>query len=265
MSVEFVRFETEKRAGDALYNEIRRYLVDAPGYNEADSDGSVGSRTATSPFVVMLAGGSTPMGVYHRLAEEPPNRLHPAAHVMVSDDRYVPIDDPRSNVGNILPTTHALGLPDTRFIHVDATLPIEEAVAGYARRIRTLAARHALFALGILGIGADGHTASLFSADMVDSINGRETRTVEPGSGVLLTEHTYPLALHTGRHDGVERVSAGTAVLLSFRKLIFFATGAGKRDVLYEISRRPEGYAAGRLLLQHPNAYIWTDEAPRVG
>lgn len=265
MSVEFVRFETERRASDALYNEIRRYLVDAPGYHEAEQDGSIGSRTATSPFVVMLAGGSTPMGVYRRLAEEPPNRLHPSAHVMISDDRYVPADDPRSNLGSIRPTTDALGLPDTRFIHVDATRPIPEAVAGYAERIRSLAERQAVFALGILGIGADGHTASLFSADMVESINGRETRTVEPGTGVLLTDGAYPLALHTGRHGGVERVSAGTSVLLSFRKLIFFAPGAAKRDVLYEISRRPEEYPAGRLLLQHPNAYIWTDEAPRVG
>ncbi|MFW5644117.1 MAG: hypothetical protein ACOCYQ_08815, partial [Alkalispirochaeta sp.] len=71
-------------------------------------------------------------------------------------------------------------------------------------------------------------------------------------------------AVTTGVHGGVPRVSVTPEVLLSFRKLIFFAPGAAKRDILYELSRRPEDYPAGRIMLHHPNASIWTDEAPRV-
>jgi 6-phosphogluconolactonase/glucosamine-6-phosphate isomerase/deaminase len=84
------------------------------------------------------------------------------------------------------------------------------------------------------------------------------------GDGTLLADVETPTALNTGTHGGVPRISVSAAVLLSFRKLIFFATGAGKRDILYELSRRPEEYPAGRIMLQHPNAHIWTDEGPRV-
>jgi 6-phosphogluconolactonase/glucosamine-6-phosphate isomerase/deaminase len=265
VAIEFRTFPTERQAGDALYNELRRSLGENPEYH-VDEDGSdLAERTAISPHVVMLAGGSTPLKVYRRIAQEPPRHVHPATHLMLSDDRYVAATDERSNYGQVRPLALALGLPEDRLIHVNPDLPLPEAVHDFGTRIADVGSRDGIFSLGILGIGSDGHTASLFTPDLVEDLTGAGTADgPAPGSGTLLTSDPGRLALHTGEHGGLHRVSVGSAVLLSFRTLIFFATGHGKRDILYELSRRPENYPAGRILLQHPNATIWTDEAPRV-
>ena len=257
MAIDFTTFPTEQQAGDALYNELRRALGENPEYHAAEDDPELAERTATSPHVVMLAGGSTPLKIYRRIAAEPPRHGHPATHLMLSDDRYVAAEDERSNYGHIRPLAHALGLPEDRLVHVNPDLPLAEAVHDFGTRIAEVGRRQGIFSLAILGIGSDGHTASLFTPDLVEELTGT-------GAGTLLTDDPARLALHTGEHGGLHRVSVGPAVLLSFRTLIFFATGHGKRDILYELSRRPEHYPAGRIMLQHPNATIWTDEAPRV-
>lgn len=285
MAVEYVHFETEQRAADALFNELRHYLGHGPGYHAGSEDDpndySVADKTATAPFVIMLAGGSTPIEVYQRVAEHPPRPIHPAAYLMLSDDRYVPTDDPRSNAGNIAPMIDRLGLPRERFIDIDTQLEIEEAVGGFGDRIQALGKRAAIFGLGVLGIGADGHTASLFSPDLIpnppviapsavrESGKAKESGTDAaqspfPGGGMLIPSASKDAAVATGVHGGVPRISVTAEVLLSFRKLIFFATGPAKRDVLYELSRRPEQYPSGRIMLHHPNAAIWTDGGPRV-
>jgi 6-phosphogluconolactonase/glucosamine-6-phosphate isomerase/deaminase len=51
-------------------------------------------------------------------------------------------------------------------------------------------------------------------------------------------------------------------VLFAFRRLVFLATGENKRLILRELSRRPEDFPAGRIMVAHPAAEIWTDEAP---
>ncbi|MFP4211229.1 MAG: 6-phosphogluconolactonase [Alkalispirochaeta sp.] len=268
MAVEFVHHETEQRAADALFNELRHYLGHGPGYHagsEDDPNGhSAADKTATAPYVIMLAGGSTPIEVYRRVSEHPPRHVHPAVYLMLSDDRYVPRDDERSNFGNIAPLLDDLGLPEERFVHVDTSLPVDEGVARFSGDIHALGRRSAIFALGVLGIGADGHTASLFSADAVPAPVRPGASETFAGGGMLLTIPGEAAAVTTGVHGGVPRVSVTPEVLLSFRKLIFFAPGAAKRDILYELSRRPEDYPAGRIMLHHPNASIWTDEAPRV-
>jgi 6-phosphogluconolactonase/glucosamine-6-phosphate isomerase/deaminase len=171
MAVEFVHHETEQRAADALFNELRHYLGHGPGYHAGSEDDPNGHRaadkTATAPYVIMLAGGSTPIEVYRRVSEHPPRHVHPAAYLMLSDDRYVPRDDERSNFGTIAPLLDHLGLPEERFIHIDTTRPVETGVARFSDDIHALGRRSAIFALGVLGIGADGHTASLFTRDLV--------------------------------------------------------------------------------------------------
>lgn len=272
MSVEFVHHETERRAADALFNELRHYLGHGPGYHVGSEDDPnehrTADKTATAPFVIMLAGGSTPLAIYKRVAEHPPRPVHPAAYLMLSDDRFVPHDDPRSNYGNIAPMAEHLGLPTERFVHVDTGADLNAAVSGFDDQIHALGKRSAIFGLGVLGIGTDGHTASLFSPDSVPSppvatpVTGGEKPFA--GGGMLLTAPSEPAAVETGVHGGVPRISVTHSVLLSFRKLIFFATGPAKRDILYELSRRPEQYASGRIMLRHPNAEIWTDGDPRV-
>lgn len=268
MAVDFIQYHTEQHAGDALYNELRHVFGESSLHGPEAGDPGSAERGAPSPYVVMLAGGSTPLEVYRRISQEPPRHVHPALHLMLSDDRYVLPDDERSNYRHVRPLAEALGLPDSRLVHVDGTRELPVAVEGFEAGIRDLAEREAVFSVAVLGIGADGHTASLFShaqiGELPEGAGSAGAGGSAAGSGRLHPSPATPLAMHTGLYGGVDRVSVTSSVLLAFRTLIFFATGAAKRDVLYELSRRPETLPAGRLMLAHPNAHIWTDEAPRV-
>lgn len=270
MSVEFRPFESEQIARATLHNELRNALAAGPDYGATIGDGTVADRTATAPYVIMLPGGSTPMRVYDQIAGEPPPIVHPAVHLLVSDDRYVPADDERSNFGRIARMVQTLGLPPERFIHIDPARSIEAAAAALGTRIGELMERDALFGLGVLGIGSDGHTASIFSAsDVPGTVGPPPPRAQEPAeplpSGTVVADpDPSAYAVPTVAVAGVRRITLTARVLLAFRRLVFFATGGDKFDILYELSRRPEEYAAGRILLQHQRAEIWTDQAPAV-
>lgn len=197
--------------------------------------------------LVMLAGGTTPLAVYRRIAREAgaAPQLQEAAKdtwLVLSDDRFVPVDDERSNFGQILPMATALGIPEERFLHVKPHLPLDEAVAQFNHRLANIADTLLPCHLGILGIGEDGHTASLFHRSQVN-----------------LQESPGRWAMATGTHGGVPRVSLTAPALLAFERLIFFATGENKREILSSLQRTPQLYPAGIILAEHRNAEVWTD------
>ena len=112
---------------------------------------------------VMLAGGSTPMAAYEKIAASP-FPVDPNLRILFSDDRHVPPDSPKSNFGNTLPMFRALNIPDDRVARVRGELPLADSVERYESDLRTLLDSGCRVSLGLLGLGADGHTASLFSA-----------------------------------------------------------------------------------------------------
>lgn len=276
MAVDFVHFPTPRKAADALYNELRRYIGDAPGYHDEhgaeedvgpprqDTPLARGDQRAGAPYIVMLAGGQSPFGVYQRLTTEPPRHVHPAVALMVSDDRLVPESDERSNAGRLRPLAAALELPDDRLIHIPVAAPAE-AAQRFHEAIADLRARNAHLAVAVLGIGGDGHTASLFGDDVAPMQEGENLaaeRRPSVADGTIPSEGPYARA--TGVHGDIERVSASESLLLAFRRLIFFAPGHAKHDILYQLSRRPEEVPAGRIMLRHPNAEIWSNDDPQV-
>lgn len=247
-------FSDEESAARALRAELEKTLTTPP---------------EMGPRVIMLAGGATPIAVYEQIAEEPPEGVAPGTWLLLSDDRHVPPEDDRSNYGKIHPLAVALGIPDTRMIHPDWELDVEEAASDLGTRIASAARTGADFDLGILGIGADGHTASIFWANSipvdVDFEDGdASSGAVGPGavgSGTPRYSSGDELAIAAGEHLGVERVSVSAATLLAFRRLIFFVTGSVKKEILARIIERPGEYPAGRIIMQHPNVQIWTDQA----
>lgn len=256
--VNFRRFATEAKAADALFNELTRVLSN--GRAKAPDVSRIPPQRATAPYVVMLAGGTTPTGVYRRIAGEPPAAVNPMLHLMLSDDRLVPREDPRSNRGAIAPLAEALNLGAERIIAPQADGPADRAAEEWSQTIAELASRDAVLSLAVLGIGADGHTASLFSPSLIHAPATRPVATGALAPDLPGARH----ALATGVYGGTQRLSVAPEVILAFERLLFFATGPSKRDILYELSRRPDDYPAGRIMLQHPNAEIWTDAAPVV-
>lgn len=239
MAIQFKRFPTADQAEQALHNELRRYIMDGPGYTEDEDSRFLGSRRATAPYVIMVPGGSTPLRVYRVIREEPPAQVHPSLFFVLSDDRYVPVRSPESNFGHIMPMAKALRLPETRVLHPDPSIPLDESGARYDRDLQNLDSRRAVYALAILGIGTDGHTASLFP--------GRRRE-----EGVL--------AAPVRDRTGFDRITTTEKFIEQFSRLIFFATGEAKRDILYEIERRPEDFPAGRIMVKHRSSEIWTDQ-----
>jgi 6-phosphogluconolactonase len=162
-----------------------------------------------------LAGGSTPRLAYEYLRDrDVPWR---EVHAWMTDERHVPVDDPESNAGM---ARAAL------FDHVPATLhevPWHEdaraAAIEYEVELATLLPRrNALVEPGlvILGVGADGHTASLF-----------------PGSSAIAEDRRDFVAT---RVDGVGwRLTATIPMLARARRTIFIVAGRAKASAVAEI------------------------------
>lgn len=282
MAIEFKRFADEATAGDALHEELIRVFT-APA--------------EFGPRVIMLAGGSTPLKIYERIAENPPDTVAPGTWLLLSDDRHVPVEDERSNYRAIRPMALSLGIPPARILHPDPDLSPTEAAADFGLHIAAPGRSGADFELGILGIGEDGHTASLFSPELVplagdaggagrapagdggrapaggaghtqaggqgntsagDAGNTATGGVVAVATGSPTYTSTDELACAAGEQAGVERISVSAAVLLCFRRLIFFAPGASKQKILARIVDNPRKYPAGRVLMQHPDARVWT-------
>lgn len=114
--------------------------------------------------MLALSGGSTPRDLYRQLATHPQLPWH-AVHLCFGDERSVPPDDPRSNarmVHEVL--TSEPFIPPTHVHRMRGELPPEQAARQYAEELRGLFPGEAIprFDLVLLGLGPDGHTASLF-------------------------------------------------------------------------------------------------------
>jgi len=124
---------------------------------------------------VALSGGSTPKPMYTMLGSSPMREQlaeFPITWVVV-DERYVPIDDPESNAGMMQKTLFANGMsPTHRFLRFRTELNDPAATARtFEDEWRTL--NIAQLDIVCLGIGDDGHTASLFPATPVLDVENR--------------------------------------------------------------------------------------------
>lgn len=189
------------------------------------------------PYGIMLSGGSTPMPAYRALAD---SAVWPAddLHVLFSDERVVRPDDERSNYGNTLPMLRAMNLPDERVLRVRGELGLEEAAARFENDLAAFFRRGGSVPLGLLGLGADGHTASLFSPE-----------DVARGKGML--------AQAVSRDEGPDRVSVSAEFLSRIGRIVFLVRGADKAAVVDRLLREPESIAAGRAIASARHVEIW--------
>jgi 6-phosphogluconolactonase len=114
---------------------------------------------------VALSGGSTPKRLYELLAQKEGGAIDwGRVQVFFSDERNVPPIDAESNYGMAKAALFSNGLvPDTNIHRVKGELAAAAAAEEYEQEIRCLLPDPA-FDLILLGLGADGHTASLFPA-----------------------------------------------------------------------------------------------------
>jgi len=190
------------------------------------------------PFILALSGGSTPKLLYETLACEPYAALFPWARTqfVFGDERFVPHDDPASNARMVdeamlsrvpVPLTHVHRVPTVG-------LGPDEAAAQYEGTLKTLYGAPTLkpdkplLDLCLLGLGDDGHTASLI-----------------PGEPVLEERKRWVAAVGHGRPE--VRITFTYPALESSATTAFLVQGEGKRAILDRILSGDDSVPAGRL------------------
>jgi 6-phosphogluconolactonase len=183
-------------------------------------------------FAIALSGGSTPRTLYDTLAarfrEEIPWR---AVHLFWGDERFVAVESQESNFH--LAFEHLISCiripePNIHPVMCDMEDP-RTAAATYEGMLREFFEAEAqqsepLFDLVLLGVGRDGHTASLFPGDPVLAERERWVRAVEAPEGVMPRQ----------------RVTLTPAAVNASRRVFFLAAGSSKREVVREILAHPE-------------------------
>jgi 6-phosphogluconolactonase len=195
---------------------------------------------ASEPAAIMLSGGTTPLPAYRTVGQQPPAHA-PGLRLLFSDDRYVPADSPASNYHQSRPLIDALQLAPGALLRVRSELPLEEAAADYERQLRGLIESGTPITLALLGLGPDGHTASLFSAADIERSQGH-------------------LAIAVHRPDGMSAVSVTPALLAHVVEPLFAVAGSGKEDALRALMQRDPKLTAWRAVQGCPHAKLWVCE-----
>lgn len=161
-------------------------------------------------FNLVLAGGETPRRCYERLQKLPV--FWDQVQVCFSDERCLPKNDNRRNdtMARDALLNH-VDIPPTNIHAIPAELGAGEAASRYAALLEHVG----MLDLVLLGMGEDGHTASLF-----------------PGYSAAAAA---TVAVYDAPKPPAERVSLSMKTLIAARQKIFMVSGAGKRDALQRI------------------------------
>ena len=185
-------------------------------------------------FTVALAGGSTPQETYSRLAD--PGLATKVSwrnvHLFWGDERCVPPEHPDSNYRMARKTLiQKVPIPQTNVHRILGELDPDLAAEAYEEELRSIfgSTQRPRFDLVFLGLGKDGHTASLF-----------------PGSLALRETESWVVAVYVEAAKAW-RVTLTPPVLNSARQLSFLVAGKAKADRVHEVlegESRPESLPA---------------------
>jgi len=180
---------------------------------------------ARGRFAVALSGGETPRSLYRMLARQQFSQKIPWRRVQLywGDERCVPPDDPASNYGTARETfIRHVPIPPANVHRMAGEEEPAAAADAYEAELRALAAKDRppsgvpVFDLVLLGLGRDGHTASLF-----------------PRSDALTVEDRFCVA--TQAPDGSPRLTVTAPVINAARRVWFYVSGAGKAGMVAEV------------------------------
>ncbi len=186
-------------------------------------------------FNLALAGGNTPRMLYRRLAEPDLASRFPWAqtHVFWGDERCVPPDHPESNyrMAADLLLQH-VPLPPEHIHRMEGEQPPHQAAARYQARLAEHFGGRPRFDLILLGLGEDGHTASLFP-----NTPGMD----DPDRWVIVAPHDSPPP------PLVTRLSLTLPVLNAARRVIVLVSGASKAPILARVAQGDSTLPAAHL------------------
>ena len=153
-------------------------------------------------FNVALAGGKTPLKAYSILSKL--QKDWTKINLFLTDERYVPVEDERSNCKNLRRFFESINCFDT-------SLPPDKSALIYSQKLQSLGCLD----LVLLGVGKDGHTASLFPNAECKRITKEVCISTSP--------------------DGLIRLSLTEEFINLSEKVVFFIKGEEKREVLKKL------------------------------
>jgi len=195
------------------------------------------SKPSDRPFAIMISGGSTPLPVYGALANKPPE-ISPNAGIVFADDRYVPVDSTDSNYGNALPMINGLGIPEGRTLRIHPELTLDEAAERYNKDLKGFLTAGGSIPLAFLGLGADGHTCSLFSDADLERCAGK-------------------LAAAIPKESPPDRITVSPELLARVGHIIFVVAGDDKIDMIDALVDKPDTITAGKAVARCKSVELW--------
>ncbi|MEE3607748.1 6-phosphogluconolactonase [Avibacterium paragallinarum] len=174
------------------------------------------------PVHISLSGGSTPKLLFKTLAAAPYNQAiqWQNLHFWWGDDRMVVPSDPESNYGEVqkLLFDH-IAIPEENIHRIRGEAPVEQELARFQNELAEVVP-NGEFDWIILGMGADGHTASLF-----------------PHQTNFDDDNLAVIAKHP--ETGQVRISKTAKLLEQAKRITYLVTGASKAAILKEIQTTP--------------------------
>jgi 6-phosphogluconolactonase len=229
-------------------------LADPPALASQVADWMIARLQGGGPFRISLSGGSTPKRLYELLASDDFAGRFPwqKVHWFWGDERFVPYDHPESNFRMTrLAMLSKVPVPPENIHPIPTDGSPDDAAQRYEKTLRetygaaTLDPSRPLFDITLLGLGDDGHTASLL-----------------PGEPVLEERQRWVAAVSHGRPE--VRLTLTYPPIESSRHVAFLVTGNAKAAVLKTIRAGGSVLPAARV---HPaGELIWfADQAAATG
>ena len=186
---------------------------------------------------IALAGGSTPAAAYRQLGQQ--HLPWARVDLLLGDERWVPTNDPSSNARMLNETLLAVEPGNQACFHpvpTDQASPAASADAYEQQLVRLCSGEPPVFDLILLGLGDDGHTASLF-----------------PGTDAPAVRDRW-VTVSTGK--GLERITLTAPVLSAARQVVFLVSGASKGQALARLLDQGEQPERTPAKLVQPNSPV---------
>ena len=195
------------------------------------------------PLTLAISGGRTPLGLLSRLVDaHGSSPIWKQLHIIWVDERHVPFDDPDSNYGNARPYIESLDVPIDHIHPMGRNPDTQVAAREYYEFLTQMVTQRpggeALFDITLLGLGPDGHMASLF-----------------PG-----TEHTQDTKLCKATiqpESGQARISLTLLALNSTNCCVFMASGAEKAEIISRVYQAAPDPSLPATLIAPIHPPIW--------
>jgi 6-phosphogluconolactonase len=223
-----------------VYSDDESTARAAAKYVSAEASSAVAAR---GRFVMAVSGGRTPWIMLRALATEELPWAH--VHVVQVDERVAPAGNSDRNLTHLLESLAQSPIRPEQIHAMPVELPdLEAGVAQYAATLRDIAGSPPVLDLVHLGLGPDGHTASLVPADPVLNVTDTD------------------VAL-TGEYQRRRRMTLTYPMINRARRILWLATGSEKASALTRLRQGDLSIPAGKI--SQERAVIFADQAATEG